>query len=108
MRLQLAKCLGCFPLAITQDLLHRDLGVVVQNGSWYARKIGEGLIVALQERLRILRRKRHHETVVGLRQVHAQEMTLLLDPANHHHRLAEIHLGIAGRMHQRDKHLLVL
>jgi hypothetical protein len=33
------------------------------------------------------------------------QMRLLLHPANHDHRLAEIRLGVAGSMRQRDKHL---
>ena len=55
----------------------------------------------------VLRRKRQHETVVRLRQIHAQEMPLLLDPANHHYSLAKVHLGIPWRMHQRHEQLLL-
>ena len=47
------------------------------------------------------------KAVVRLRQIHAQKMCLLLDAADRHQRLAEIHLGVSWRMRQRHKHFLV-
>jgi hypothetical protein len=40
-----------------------------------------------------------------MRQVEREEVRFLLDPADHHQRFAEISLGVAGLMVQRDKHL---
>lgn len=62
--------------------------------------------MTFQKRLRGLGRKRPHEAVVGMRQIHGQVMRLLLDAGNHHQRFAEIRLRLAGRVHQRHKHLL--
>jgi hypothetical protein len=42
-----------------------------------------------------------------MRQVHAQEAPLLLDSADHHHRLPEAGLRVARRMSQGHKHFLV-
>ena len=40
-----------------------------------------------------------------MRQVEREEVRFLLDPADHHQRFAEISLGVARRVVQRDKHL---
>lgn len=42
---------------------------------------------------------------IAVRQIQREEMRLLLNRANHDHRLTEIRLGMAGGMCQRDKHL---
>ena len=46
-----------------------------------------------------------HEAGVRLRQVHAEEVDLLPNAADHRHRLAEIHLRMAGRVRQRHEGL---
>ena len=46
-----------------------------------------------------------HEAGVGVRQVHAEEVDLLPHAADHGHRLAEVDLGMAGRMGQRHEGL---
>ena len=45
------------------------------------------------------------EAGVAMRQVEGEEVRLLLDAADHHHRFAEIGLGMAGRVGQRHEHL---
>jgi hypothetical protein len=63
--------------------------------------------VTFQESLGVLGRKSHHEAVVRLRQIHTLEVGLLLDPADHHQRFAEIGLRVSRWMRQRDEHFLV-
>ena len=74
----------------------------------HAAKVSEGLVVTFQESLGVLGGKRDHEAVVGMRQIEALEVRLLLDACNHHQRFAEIGLCISRRMRQRHEHLLVL
>jgi hypothetical protein len=69
---------------------------------------GESLIVAFQESLRVLGRKCHHEAIIGVRQVHALEVRLLLHAADHHQRFAEIGLRFPRRMRQWHEYFLVL
>jgi len=38
-------------------------------------------------------------------QIKREEVRLLLNATNHHHRLAKIRLGVTGGMSQRHKHL---
>ena len=64
--------------------------------------------MTFQESLGVLHRKRHHETVVGVRQIKALEVRFLLDSCDHHQRFAEIRLCISRRMRQRHEHLFVL
>lgn len=40
-----------------------------------------------------------------MRQVLDKEMCLLLDVTDHHHGLAEVGLGVSGRMGQRHEHI---
>ena len=46
-----------------------------------------------------------HERRVRLRHVHAEEVDLLTDAADHSHRLAEVHLRMPRRMRQRHEGL---
>ncbi len=82
--LQLRKCLRLLPPPVSQDLRHRQLRVVVHDGSRHSAKIGERLVVPLQERLRRLGRKSHYEAVVRLWQIDHQIVCLLLLSADHH------------------------
>jgi len=49
--------------------------------------------VAVDPGFRCRRRVSPHETGIAVRQVHDEEMRLLLDPADDDHRLAEVGLG---------------
>ena len=106
MRLQLAEHPRALTLAVAQDPRHRDLGVVVEDRLRHAAEERERLHVAVAERFRRLGRIGHDEDRVGVRQVHREEVDLLLDAADHADRLAEVGLGMARRMHQRHEHLL--
>ena len=61
--------------------------------------------MAFQESFGGLGRKRHHEAIVRVRQVHRQVVRLLLHAGNHHQRFAEVRLRFARRMGQRHEHL---
>jgi hypothetical protein len=61
--------------------------------------------VAVEEGLGPLRRVGPDEARVRVRQVEAEEVDLAPLAADHRHRLAEVDLGMAGRMNKRDEHL---
>ena len=61
--------------------------------------------MAVEEGLDPLGRVGLDEAGVRVRQVEAEEVDLLPDAADHRHRLAEVDLGMAGRMGERDEHL---
>ena len=84
---------------------HRDLRVVVQNARGHAAKISKGADVAFEKSFGRLRRKRRHETVVGVGQVHRQVVRLPLHSGDHHQRLAEVCLRFPRSMHQWHEHL---
>ncbi|CUH39342.1 hypothetical protein JSE7799_02066 [Jannaschia seosinensis] len=46
-----------------------------------------------------------HKAGIAARQVHDEEMRLLLDAVDDDHRLAKVGLGMTGRMRQRHEHL---
>ena len=93
------------PLRAAQGLRHRNLRVVLQYPRRHAAEVGEGFYMAFQKRLRRLGRKRDHEAVVRVRQVHRQIVRLALHAADHRLRLAEVRLRLPCRMRQRNEHL---
>ena len=62
--------------------------------------------MAVQKGLGGLRRIRLHEAAVAVGQVQHEVVHLALHSGDDRHRLAEITLGVAGRMGQRHEHLL--
>lgn len=76
--------------------LDRALGVVVQNRLRHLAEELERRSVARAKRLRRLRRIGLHEAGIAVRQVHSEEMDLLLHPADDRPRLAEVRLRMAG------------
>lgn len=46
-----------------------------------------------------------HKARITVGQIQREEMRLLLDTADHHHRFTKICLRVTGGMRQRDKHL---
>ena len=96
MRLQLGEDPRALPLAVAQDARNRDLGVVVEDRLRHAAEESEGLHVAVAEGFRRLRRIRHHEAGVRVRQVEREEVDLALDAADHGQRLAEVGLRMPG------------
>ena len=105
-RLQLGKGARPLAFAITKDAAHRQLGIVVEHGLGHAAQEGERRAVAVKEGLDPLGRVRLDETGIRVWQVEAEEMDLLPDPTDHRHRLTEVDLGMAGRVRERDEHLL--
>jgi hypothetical protein len=105
-RPQLGEGAGPLPLAAAQDPGHRQPGVVVEDRLGHAAQEGEGRVVAVEEGLDPLGRVGLDEAGVRVRQVEAEEMDLLPDTPDHRHRLAEVRLGMAGRMGERHEHLL--
>ena len=95
------------PLArpVRQDARHQAAVVVVEHRQRHAAEEREGMDVAVGPRLGRRRRVGADVTGIAVRQVEGEEVRLLLDPADHHQRLAEVRLGVTGRMVQRHEHL---
>ena len=93
---------GDGPLAgpVAQDLRNRQGGVVIEDRQRNAAEEREGRDVAVAERLHRLGRVCLDEKRIRVRQRHRQVVQLAPDPANLAERLAEVHLGVPGRMRQ--------
>src|SRR5262245_50141968 len=105
MRLQLAEHPGSLPCPIPQNPSHRQGRVVIQNRARHLAKEAKRSAVPRAERLRGLRRIGLHEAGVAVRQVHGEEVDLLLHPADHRHGFAEVGLRMPGIVSQRYEHL---
>ena len=106
MRLQLAERPGPHTLAVAKDLGHGDRGVVVQHRQRHTAEERERRIVTVTEGLGRLPRIGLHEDRVRVRQRHREIVQLALHTADHPKALAEIHLGMPGRVAERDENLL--
>ena len=96
---------GPLPRPVPQDPRHRQPSVVIQDRARHAREEGECRNMPVAERFRRLRRVGLHEAAIAVRQIEGEEVQLPRHPADHRPRLAEVHLGMAQRMHQRHEHL---
>ena len=105
---ELLEPLGQLPLPGAQDLGDAYPGVVVADPPGYTPEELEGPHMSFPERLRAFPLEGHHKERIGVRQHHRQEMHLPQHPAHLHQRLPEIHLRLAGPMHQRHEHFLRL
>ena len=105
-RLEFAEDLGPLARAVTENPRHRQLGVVVDDATRYAAEIVKRRVVPVTERLRRLGRKRLHERVVAVRQIHDQVVRLAFEAGDDHQRFTEVGLGVARRVHERHEHLL--
>lgn len=105
--LQLGKFLGALALAIAQDLGHRDPGVVVQDRLRYAMEKGKGGDMPVQKGFGIFRRVGFDEAPIRMRQVEAEIMEAHLFAADVAIGLAEINLGMAGPVRERNEHFLL-
>jgi hypothetical protein len=83
-------------------------GIVVQDRLRHAAENGEGGIVPVQKGLDPLGRVGFDKAGIRVRQVQAEKVDLLPHAADHRHRLAEIGLGMTGRVGQRHEHFLRL
>ncbi len=105
--LQPQELLGQLPLAPLQDLDHGDGRVVIADPLGHSSKELEGPAVSFQERLRALPGKDLDEDGSRVRQRHHEQGDLGLLAVQPNRRLAEVDLGFAGRMRQRQKDFLV-
>src|SRR5512147_1690492 len=96
---------GDLALAAAGDPGDGDLGVVVADPAGYAPEEGEGTDVALEERLSALAREGGDEGRVGVRQRHDEERHGGRPAVEGDLRLAEVDLGLAGAVGQRDEDL---
>ncbi|GEM_PF-6972726 len=88
-------------LAVTADLRHRDLEVVIKQRQRHPAKECERRHLPIEKRFRRLTRISLHDPRIRLRQVHAEKVDLLAHPTDDGDRLAEIHLAVPGWMRQR-------
>jgi hypothetical protein len=96
---------GELAVAGAGDLGHGDLGVVVADPARHPAEEGEGADVSLEERLGALAGEGRDEDRVGVRQRHDEHgdgggLAVERDLG-----LAEVGLGLAGRVGQRDEDL---
>jgi hypothetical protein len=84
---------------------HQTAVVVVEHRERHAAEEREGVDVPVDPGLSGGRRIGADEARVALRQVEGEEVRRLLDAADEHGRLAEVGLGMTGRMVQRHEHL---
>ena len=91
--------------AAAGDLGHGDLGVVVADPARDAAEEGEGPDVPLEERLGALAGEGADEDRVGVRQGHDEQGHLGRPAVEGDLGLAEVDLGLAGRVGQRDEDL---
>lgn len=98
----------CCPLAraIRQDLRHKAAVIVIDDRLRHAPEEGERMDVAIDPGLGHRRRISPHIATVAMRKIEYEETGFLLNTADHHHRLTEISLRMAGRMRKRHEHFL--
>jgi hypothetical protein len=96
---------GDLAVAAADDLGHGDLGVVVADPPGHAAEEGEGADVSLQERLSALAREGAAEGGIRVRHGHDEQGDFGRRPVERDLRLAEVDLGLAGSVGQRDEDL---
>ena len=105
MRLQMRERLGAPTGAVAQDPRHRKRRVVIEERAGNPTEKGEGADMAVEKGFRRLPRIRLHEPQIGMRQDQAEEGDLLSLPADLDYRLAEVDLGMARRVMERNESL---
>jgi hypothetical protein len=106
MRLQFGKAARALAAAVAQDPNHRQFGVVIQDRDRHPAEVGERRRVSVEKGFAALGRIGFEEAGIRVRQVQAEDVNDLTHAPNHRDRLAEVGLGLAGGMGERDKHLL--
>ena len=104
-RLQMAERLGALAFPVAQDPRHCQRRVVIEDRARNPAEEGEGADMAVEERLRRLLRIGLQEPDVGMGQDQAEEGDLLAKAPDLDHRLAEVDLGMARRVMQRNEGL---
>src|SRR2546421_1298942 len=105
MRQEPADEAGAFACAIRQDARHQASVVVIEHRQRHPAEEGKSVNVAVDPSLCRCRWIGPNVTRVAMRQIEREEVGFLPDPADHHQRFAEISLGMARGVVQRDKHL---
>ncbi|CUH40507.1 hypothetical protein JSE7799_03241 [Jannaschia seosinensis] len=105
MRQEPAEERGPLTRPVRQDLRNQTAVVVVEDRCGHLAKEREGVDVAINPGFRCRRGISAHKAGIAVRQVHDEEMRLLLDAVDDDHRLAKVGLGMTGRMRQRHEHL---
>ena len=103
--MSLQERVGDLAVAAAGDLGHGDLGVVVADPPGHAAEEGEGPDVALEERLGALAGEGADEGRVGVRQGHHEQGHGGGLPVESDLGLAEVDLGLARAVGQRDEDL---
>ena len=96
---------GPLPCPVRQNARHKALVIVIQDRLRHAAKKGKGPVVAVQPSFRRRRRVGRDEAGIALGKGHDEKMHPKLDPGDDRIRLAEVRLGMAGRMRQGHEHL---
>ena len=107
MALQPQELPGQLPLASLEHLDHGDRRVVVADPLGHAAEELEGPAMPFQERLRAFPGKDLDEDRSRVRQRHHEQGDLGLLAGQLDRRFAEVDLGLARRMRQRQKDFLV-
>ncbi len=107
MALQAEELPGQGPLP-ADHLAHGDRGVVVGGPGGHGPEEAERGHVGGLEGLGALPGVGRDVEGVGVRQAHHREGRLAADPGDLDRGLAEVELGLAGRVGERDEHLLVM
>ena len=105
MRQEPAEQAGALAGAIRQDARHQASVVVVEHRLRHPAEESKSMNVAIHPSLGRCRWIGPNVTRIAMRQVEREEVGFLLDPADHHQGFAEISLGVARGVVQRDKHL---
>ena len=107
MRHQFREYTGSFACPITQNAGNSNPGVVVQDRHRYATEKRERRDMCITERLGCLGRVRLQKTRLRMRQIHHQKVDLAFLATDNGKRLTKVRPGLAGRMRQWNKHLLL-
>ena len=105
MRLQMRERLRPAARAVAQDPRHSKRRVVIEDRARNPAEEGEGANMAVEKGFRRLPRIRLHEPHIAMRQDQAEEGDLLTLPADLDYRLAEVDLGMARRVMERNESL---
>ena len=105
--MQLAECFGSLSCAVTQNLRHGNLGVVIEHRQRYPTDPLESADVAIEKRVGRFRRVGFDEDSIRVRQVEAKVVNPGLDATQVNIGFAEIHLRPSGHVEQGNEDFLL-
>ena len=106
MRQHCAEPLGSLPGAVRQDPGHQAFVVVIEDRQGNRPEERKGVNVTIQPSLGARCRIGPDVARIAVRQIKGEEVSLLLNTADHDKRFTKIRLRMTGRMAQRHEHLL--